>query len=251
MNGNYGWGLPIQASTFAPDIDHGIYLIHAVMAVIFVIWGIFFGYLVIKYQKREGVSAEHPKRDGGAWALVPSLIILAVEIGMIGLYEMPAWSRMKLQAPKPEEANVISVVAEQFAWNAQYAGADGKFGRRDPKFIDSSNTLGLDPEDPDGKDDVVTLNELHVPVGKPTLINLSSKDVIHSFFIPEFRVKQDVVPGMRTRVWFTPTLAGTFELACAQLCGNAHATMHAQVIAQTPEEFDAWLKSQAKPAANP
>ncbi len=244
MEGNYRWGLPVQASSIAQEIDFGINLLHGAMILIFVLWGIFFTYLLIRYRRRDGVKAEYHE-EGVLKSLVPDALVLIFELGLIFLYAIPAWSRIKLNFPKPEEANNIQVVAEQFAWNIQYPGPDGQFGRREAKFIDSANVLGLDPEDPAGKDDIVTLNEMHVPLGKPTLIQLSSKDVIHSFFIPEFRIKQDATPGLKVPMWFTPTRAGKYELACAQLCGNQHASMRGDVYAETPEEFAAWLKEQA------
>ena len=244
MEGNYGWGLPVAASTFAGDIDWGIKIIHVAMVGIFVLWGIFFTYLLIRYRQRPGVPANVAKDP--LWkSLLPDAAVLVFELFLIFAYALPSWSRIKLNFPKPEESNVVEVVAEQFAWNFQYAGADGVMGRRDAKFIDSTNVLGLDMEDPHAKDDVVTLNEMHLPLGKKTLVYLSSKDVIHSLFIPEFRIKQDAMPGMRVPVWFEPTLAGKYEIACAQLCGNAHATMRGDVIVHAPEEFEAWLKENA------
>lgn len=241
---NYGWGLPIQASTIAAEIDFGINLMHWIMLAIFVGWGIFFTYLLIRYRKKEGVRAEY--HEGGTLkSLIPDALVLVIEILLVVFYAIPGWARIKLNFPKPEDSNNMRIVAEQFAWNIQYPGKDGQFGRIGAQFIDSSNVLGLDPEDPAGKDDIVTLNDIHIPVGKPTLVELSSKDVIHSFFIPEFRIKQDATPGMKIPVWFEPTKAGKYELACAQLCGNAHASMRADVIAETQDEFAAWLKSQA------
>lgn len=244
MNWNFGWGLPLAASTFAGEIDFGIRLIHWAMLLIFVLWGIFFTYLLIRYRRRAGVSAQ--SAHGGVVAsLIPDAIILIFELALIFLYAIPSWSRIKFDLPKPEEANNVRIIAEQFAWNVQYPGTDGKFGRRDAKFIDSGNVLGLDPEDPPGKDDIVTLNELHVPLGRKTLVQLTSKDVIHSFFVPEFRVKQDAMPGMEIPLWFEPTIAGKFEIACAQLCGIAHANMRGDVYAHSPEEYREWLKAQA------
>lgn len=214
------------------------------MLLIFVLWGIFFTYLLIRYRRREGVSARSA-HEGPLKSLIPDAIILIFELALIFLYAIPSWSRIKFDLPKPEEANNVHIIAEQFAWNVQYPGADGKFGRRDAKFIDSGNVLGLDPEDPPGKDDIVTLNELHVPLGRKTLVSLTSKDVIHSFFVPEFRVKQDAMPGMEIPLWFEPTIAGKFEIACAQLCGIAHANMRGDVYAHSPEEYREWLASQA------
>lgn len=244
MNGGFNWGLPEAASTFAPEIDFGIGLIHWAMVLIFILWGIFFTYLLIRYRRQEGVPAER-KHEGVLKSLVPDAIVLAFEICLIAFYAIPGWGRIKLNFPKPEDSNLVNVVAEQFAWNIQYPGPDGKFGRGDAKFIDSANVLGLDPEDPDGKDDIVTLNELHVPLGKPTLIRLTSKDVIHSFFVPAFRIKQDAVPGMNISMWFEPSRAGKYEIGCSQLCGIGHANMRGDVEAQSPEEFKAWLGSQS------
>jgi len=256
---NYGWGLPVQASTFAPNIDFGIWVIHVAMFAIFILWSIFFVYLLIRYRRKPGVAADHGEGHP-LKSLIPDFFVLAFEIALIAFYAIPGWSRIKMTTPPAQEANVVEMVAEQFAWDFQYPGADGKFGRRDAKFMDSANPLGLDPQDSAGRDDVVSINELHVPLGKPTVIYMTSKDVIHSFFIPEFRVKQDAVPGMRIPVWFEPTKAGTYELACAQLCGVDHSMMRGDVVVQTPKEYEAWLKSQtpqnadnpaAKPPENP
>ena len=137
------------------------------------------------------------------------------------------------------------MVAEQFAWNIHYPGPDGLFGGTGAEFIDSDNVLGLDPDDEDGWDDITTLNELHVPTGKPTIIHLTSKDVIHSFFVPSFRVKLDAMPGMRTKLWFEPILEGKFEIACSQLCGLGHTTMRGDVFSESPEKFEAWLAQMA------
>lgn len=241
MNGNYHWGLPVAASTFAKDIDFGIYVIHAAMILIFVLWGIFFTYLLIRYRRRQGVPAE-TGHGSALKSLIPDFLVLVFEIGLIAFYALPVWSRIKMHTPDLAHVNQVQIMAEQFAWDVQYPGATGKFGRRDAQFVNSSNPIGLDPNDPAGQDNIVTINELHIPLGKPTLVTLTSKDVVHSFFIPEFRIKQDAVPGMAIPVWFEPTMTGKFELVCAQLCGLAHDTMRADVFVHTPEDYEAWLK---------
>jgi cytochrome c oxidase subunit 2 len=151
----------------------------------------------------------------------------------------------------------VRVVAQQFAWNVHYPGPDGVFGKSDVTLVDeATNPLGLDPADPASKDDVTTVNQLHLPVGKPALIELSSKDVIHSFDLAEFRVKQDAVPGMSIPVWFVPTVTTdamrqrkgnpefNYEIACAQLCGLGHYRMRGYVTIDTPEAFQQWLVEQ-------
>jgi cytochrome c oxidase subunit 2 len=243
MVSHYGWTLPIQASSFAKEVDRGLYIIHGAMFLIFILWAIFFTYLLIRYRRREGAEAQHPKHENVLWSLAPDIAILAFEIGLIALYAVPTWSRMKIRPPSPENSNVLNVVAEQFNWIAHYPGPDGQFGRRKPELVDFANILGLDPQDPNGKDDVVSVNEIHLPLGKTTLIRLSSKDVIHSFSIAEFRIKQDAVPGLEIPLWFEPTLAGTFELTCAQLCGIGHAAMRATVHVEDKETFEDWIST--------
>ncbi|MBI4386014.1 MAG: hypothetical protein HY551_01400 [Elusimicrobia bacterium] len=244
MKGNYGWGLPVAASTFAGPIDFGIKLIHAAMFAIFILWAIFFAYLLLRYRRREGRSAQ-AGYESPLKSLIPDFFVLVFEIALIVFYAIPNWHRIKIAGPSPDTALVVELVAEQFAWNFQYPGPDGKFGRRDVQFIEPANPIGLDPQDPAGKDDITTVNELHVPLGKPTILNMSSKDVIHSFFVPEFRVKQDIVPGMKISLWFEPTLAGRFEIGCAQLCGVAHSMMRGDAYVHTPSEYEAWLKAQS------
>lgn len=242
----YGWTLPIQASTFAKQVDAGIYIIHAAMIAIFVLWAIFFTYLLVRYRRRAGVPAKHGDDRGHLWSLAPDAAVLLFEIGLIVLYAVPQWSRMKMRPPSEDAANRIHVVAEQFNWNVHYPGKDGVFGRRRGDLVDLSNPMGLDPEDPAAKDDLVTVNRLHLPLGRPTIVELSSKDVIHSFSIPEFRVKQDAVPGMRVPVWFEPTLAGQFELTCAQLCGVGHAIMRASVVVHEQKDYAKWAAKAKK-----
>lgn len=216
------------------------------MFAIFILWGIYFTYMLVKYRHKEGVPARY-KHGGVLWSFVPDIVVLVFELTLIFLYAIPSWSRIKMSVPPAGKSLVLEVVAEQFAWSIHYPGPDGKFGRKDPKLVNASNVLGLDPHDPAAKDDIVTVNELHIPVGKPTVFNLTSKDVIHSFFVPEFRIKQDAMPGMRVPVWFEPTMAGKFEIGCAQLCGFGHALMRGDVFVHSPEEFEAWLSEQ-KPA---
>ena len=271
---NYGWGLPIAASTYAGKIDFGIWMIHVAMLVIFVIWGIFFTYLLIKYRKRPGVPAVREDRaepplevtltDNTVTlpfstilyrnrdelkSLAPDLIVMALEIVLIVFYALPGWSLIKIQMPDEKDAVVIHVVGEQFGWDIHYPGADGKFGRRKPELVHFNNPLGLDRTDPDAADDIVVGNELHMPLGKKVLIKLTSKDVIHDFFVPEFRIKQDAMPGMEIPVWIEPNRVGKYELACAQLCGFGHSLMRADVYVDTPEDYAKWLASRA--AASP
>jgi len=139
----------------------------------------------------------------------------------------------------------VRVVAEQFSWNFHYPGADGRFGRTSITLVDPDNPLGLDRRDQAAKDDITTINQLHLPVGRTAVIHLSSQDVIHSLGMPEMRVKQDAIPGIVQPVWFTPTQTGRWEIACSQLCGLAHYRMKAFYTIHPPQQFQAWLDEEA------
>ena len=176
-------------------------------------------------------------------------MVLIEAILLIGI-AVPLWAKNVQRFPEPEDATVIQIMAQQFAWNARYPGMDGKFGRQDMKLITNDNVFGVDPADPAGKDDVQVLNEIHVVVNKPVLIYLSSKDVIHSLKLVAMRITQDAIPGLRIPVTFTPTKIGRYQIECAQLCGNGHAAMAGGfVIVQSQADFDAWLRSKSGAAA--
>jgi|CXWL01.1.fsa_nt_gi cytochrome c oxidase subunit 2 len=277
---NLGWAYPVAASSYARTIDFGIWLIHTAMFGIFILWGTFFVYLLIKYRARPGVSAQREDHEdtpahisvpdsiskfpfaqmlyrnkGELKSLIPDMIIMAFEIALIVFYAIPVWSKIKMSTPPVNDAVLVEVVAEQFGWNVHYAGPDGKLGARKSELVHFSNPIGLNREDPASADDVVMGNEMRLPVGKTAIIKLYSKDVIHNFFVPEFRLKQDAVPGLEIPMWVEPTKVGKYEIACAQLCGFAHSLMRGDMYVQTQEEFDAWYKSRlatlpvaAKPA---
>jgi cytochrome c oxidase subunit 2 len=202
------------------------------------------GYFLWRFGGREPAAMPQisPKIER-RWSIgIAVVVALAAEGGVFGL-GLPVWNQY-FRTEAPAGALVIEVTAEQFAWNARYAGPDGVFGRTDARLITLDNPLGMDPADPRGKDDLVTLNVFHVVAGRPVKIRLRSKDVIHSFFLPNLRVKQDAVPGMTIEFWFTPIRAGRFELACTQLCGFGHYEMKALLIVQSPEEFAQWSREQ-------
>jgi cytochrome c oxidase subunit II len=247
---NYRFGLPVAASTYAERLDFSLNLLHGVMLVIFVLWAVFFAYCLVRFRRRPGAPAHAPIK-GAAASFLPDAVILGFEIWLIFFFGMPIWSHIKEKFPEESGALVVDLVAEQFSWGFQYPGPDGKFGKRDFKRMGFGNLLGLDEEDADAADDVVMRNVLHVPLGKPTILRMTSKDVIHSFFVPEFRTKHDIVPGMQTRVWFEPNRTGVFEIVCSQLCGTGHYVMRGEVVVHSPEDFAAWEQArQAEKAAS-
>lgn len=236
-------GLPEPASSYAPNIDWLMHVLHVVMIGIFVVWGVYFVYCLVVYRARDGQRGTY-HQTGEKASFIPDGLILAFEMWLILAFGIPIWASVKQSTPPPAESNNVHVVAQQFAWNIHYPGPDGKFGRRDVKLVTAANSIGLDEADPSAKDDIVTINQMPVPLGKPTILQMTSKDVIHDFWVSNFRNKQDVVPGLTTNLWFEPTKTGKFEIACAQLCGLGHTQMVGNVLVKTPEEFDEWQKSQ-------
>ena len=212
--------LPEQVSTYAPRIDDMFHLIMWITGVIFVLVEGVLLFFLWKYRSRPGREVHYTHGNNRlevVWTIIPALICV-----MLALLSRRIWEDVKEHMP--HDALEIRVTGEQFAWNILYPGPDGKFGT---------------------PDDIATLNQLHFPVGKAVVATLSSKDVIHSFFLPEFRVKQDAVPGMKTRIWFEANKVGHWEIACAELCGLGHFRMKGFVTVDTPEEYQKWLAEQS------
>ncbi len=239
----YGNTLPIDISTHGKLIDQLFWLMHGFMAVLFVFWFGYFVYTVYRFRQRPGHRANYAPKytKASTWLEVG---IALFEAAVLVVLAMPAWKFAKASIPTGKDRFEVHVVAEQFAWNIHYPGEDGVFGKTDPKLITTDNPIGLDPSDPASKDDITTINQLHVPVNRPVVALVRSKDVIHNFYLPVVRVKQDVVPGMTFPVWFQATQTGDFEIACAQLCGLGHYRMKGYFVVQKEDELKAWLKEQ-------
>ena len=256
-------GLPPLATTHGGQIDGLLGWIHVFMLVLFVGWGSFIAYALIRFRRSRQPVADYTGMKSHNSTYVEIGVAVVEAILLIG-FAIPMWAARVGAMPSASEALVVQVTGEQFAWNIHYAGPDGKFGRTDIKLIDSQdNPLGLDRSDPDGKDDVTNLNQLYLPVDKPVIVRLRSKDVIHSFGVPEFRVKQDAIPGLTIPIWFVPTITTAemrtktgnaefmYEIACAQLCGLGHARMRGFVTVQTADEFQKWLEEKSKEQSAP
>jgi len=254
-------GLPPLATTHGGQIDSLIGWIHIFMFVLFVGWGAFITYVLIRFRRsRNPVANYHGVKSQASSYLEGA--VLVVEMVLLFAFSIPLWAARVDHVPDEKQALVVQVTAEQFAWNVHYPGPDRVFGRTDIKLIDlQSNPLGLDRNDPAAKDDVTTLNQLYLPVNTPIIVRLRSKDVIHSFGVPEFRVKQDAVPGLTIPIWFIPNVTTAemrtrlskpefqYEIACAQLCGLGHARMRGFVTVTTGDEFQKWLDDRIKESA--
>lgn len=250
-------GLPEIATEHGARLDEMLAWVHWLMAVLLVGWGVFFILCLIKFRAKSSPSANYGGVKSHASSYLEVAVAVVEAVLIIG-FAMPLWAERVNEFPTDQDPFEVRVVAEQFAWNMHYPGPDGVFGKSDPKLVDTqTNPLGLDSSDESALDDITTINQLHLPVDRPIIVHLSSKDVIHSFGVPEFRVKQDAIPGMTIPVWFTPTVTTaemrerygqdeqwTYEIACAQLCGIGHYSMKAYVTVHPQDEFSEWLAAQ-------
>jgi cytochrome c oxidase subunit 2 len=256
-------GLPPLAAAHGERIDNLIGWTHVFMLVLFVGWATFFIYALIRFRRSRHPVANYAGVKSHASSYL-EVGVFVVEVILLVGFSIPIWAARVDHVPPETEALVVEVTGEQFAWNVHYAGPDKVFGRTDITLIDlQSNPLGLDRSDPAAKDDVTTVNQLYLPVNKPVIVKLRSKDVIHSFGVPEFRVKQDAIPGFTIPVWFVPNVTTAqmrsrtgnpefqYEIACAQLCGLGHARMRGFVTVETADGFQKWLDARIEEQSAP
>ena len=254
-------GLPPLAAAHGAQIDNLIGWIHIFMLILFVGWGGFFLYTLVRFRKSRNPVADYKGVTSNRSTYLEVAVAVVEAVLLIG-FAIPLWAARIGDIPPENESQIVQVTGEQFAWNFHYPGPDGLFGRTDIKLLDlQSNPLGLDRSDPAAKDDVTTVNQLYLPVNRPAILRLRSKDVIHSFGVPEFRVKQDAVPGLTIPIWFIPTITTAdirtqtgnpefqYQIACAQLCGLGHARMRGFVTVQSAEEFQKWMEEAVAEAA--
>jgi cytochrome c oxidase subunit 2 len=246
-------GMPPLAAAHGGQIDNLIGWIHIFMLILFVGWGGFFLYVLVRFRQSRNPVADYRGVTSHRSTYLEIGVAVVEAVLLIG-FAIPLWAARVGDLPPENEALVVQVTGEQFAWNIHYPGPDRAFGRTDVSLLDlQSNPLGLDRSDPAAKDDVTTVNQLYLPVNRPVIVRLRSKEVIHSFGVPEFRVKQDAIPGLTIPIWFIPTVTTAemrtrtgnpefqYEIACAQLCGLGHARMRGFVTVQSAEEFQKWL----------
>ena len=238
------WWLPVQASAAAAGIDHHFVVSFLLMGPVFVAAQLALGYLAWKF--RAGSKSKVQYSHGNSTLEAIWTVLTAVLFVGMNLMSSSIWASERFRAAEANAVHV-EVTGMQFAWYFRYAGPDGKFGVTKPELEDASAggeaALGLDPKDPASKDDVVS-GIMVVPVNREIEVILRSHDVIHSFFVPAMRFKQDAVPGLAIHMHFTPIETGEFEIACAELCGLGHYKMHGIVKVVSQEEFDKWLAAR-------
>jgi cytochrome c oxidase subunit 2 len=216
------WWLPDAGSTFAGPIDTLFLAILIITGIALVVVEVGLVTFVIKYRARPGRKAFYTHGSTRAeviWTAIPAVTMVA-----LGLISNHYWVLIKDKKSIPPNAHQLGVHAKQFEWQVTYPGPDEKLGT---------------------SDDFTVRNQLHVIVNEPTAVDLTAEDVIHSFFVPEWRLKQDAVPGMHIMAWFQPTKTGEYEIGCAELCGMGHYRMRARVFVHTPEDYKAWAAQQA------
>jgi len=234
-------GQPPNASSHGYQIDHILEFCHWFMAALLVGWSAFFIFVLIRFRKGRHPRADHLGVKSGISTHLEFSVVLIEAVLLLG-FAIPLWAKRVNQFPPGKDALVVHVIAQQFSFNYHLPGPDGQFGR----LISNTSSLSIDPNDPAGKDDIITSGELHVPVNRPVIAELSSRDVIHDFFLPSMRIGGDAIPGSLIPVWFTPIKTGTDEVICAQLCGLGHAGMKGTLVVDTPQDYQAWLKERAE-----
>jgi cytochrome c oxidase subunit 2 len=244
-------GLPTVASAKGVAVDNLMVYVHWLMLALFVGWSAYFFYALWRFNQRRHAVADHEGSKSKIPKYTEIAVVLAEAVLLIGV-AIPIWAKSVSQFPDPKDATLVQIVAQQYAWNVRYPGPDGVFGRQDMTLVSDTNVFGMDPSDPNGKDDIQLLNDIHVPVNKPVLIYLSSKDVIHSLKLVAMRITQDAIPGLRIPVTFTPTKIGRYQIECAQLCGPGHAAMSGGfVTVESEADYKAWLASkEGKPVSS-
>ncbi|MCB9768287.1 MAG: cytochrome c oxidase subunit II [Candidatus Omnitrophica bacterium] len=262
-------GLPLNASAHGGEIDATLGWLHLLMFALFIGWSLVFLFILWRFRRSRNPQASYVGVKNHSISLSIEVVVALAEAGILILLSIPLWAERVNQMPTDENRVEVRVVAQQFAWNMHYPGPDGLFGTTSPDMISQTNPIGLDRDSPNAADDIVSINWLYLPKGRPAVLHLSSMDVIHSFSLPEMRVKQDCIPGMSVPIWFEPTLTTeemrdmkvamgdweedkkaflNYEIACAQLCGLGHYQMRGFMEVMEPEAFDQWVETESAKA---
>ena len=239
-------GILPDASAHGYNVDQLLEICHDFMAVLFVGWTIYFFYTICRFHRSRNPKADYHGVQSKASAHLEFSVVLVEAVLLLG-FALPLWGKRVNgdQFPATADAVRVHAVAQQFLWNFHYPGPDGVFGKQSPEFVTENNPLGLDPNDPFGRDDIVVKNDLHLVNNKPTVIEITSKDVIHGLALEHMRISQDAIPGSRIPVWFRPIVPGTYDIICSQLCGYGHSGMRAVMSVVSQAEFDSWFKEQS------
>lgn len=221
-------------------LDDTILITLVITGVVFVLINLFVAWTLIRYRHRPDRRAHYQPESHR----LEGWLTVVTAVGIFAMLAPGLYVYSAMISP-PAEAATVEVLGQQWQWRYRLPGADGRLGRSDVRFVSPEQPFGLDPDDPAGLDDVlVDSGELHLPLGRPVVMLLRSRDVLHNFYVPPFRAKMDLVPGLVSRFWVTPTQAGSFEILCAELCGVGHFNMRGRVVVEDPSAYTAWLAVQ-------
>ncbi len=234
-------GQPAAASEHAPLIDNMLEFAHWLMAVLFIGWISFFIFTLFRFHKSRNPKASYHGVKTKLSTHIEVSVVIVEAVLLLG-FALPIWSTRVNEFPK-KGATMVRVYGQQFIWNFWYPGADGVYGKRHNELISASNPLGIDKTDVSAKDDIVTTGSMRVPVNRPVIVEVSSKDVIHNFAMPSMRIAHDAIPGSLIPIWFTPIVQGDYEVICGQLCGSGHYSMKALVTVEPQADFDSWIQA--------
>jgi cytochrome c oxidase subunit 2 len=233
------WRLTPLASNWQ-QMDDTLAITLVITGIFFVAINLFIAYTLVRYRHRRGSRAAYEPEN----KKVERWLIAATTVGIIALLAPGLIVYLEYVRPPPDAIRV-EALGQQWQWRFRFPDAEGKLGSSDARFVSATNPFGLNPDDPAGWNNVlVNKNELHLPLNKPVKMLLRSHDVLHDFYVPQIRARMNIVPGMVTTFWFTPTKAGRYEIMCAQLCGVGHANMRGYVVVEDEATFQAWLKEQ-------
>ncbi|MBY4732095.1 cytochrome c oxidase subunit II [Cupriavidus pauculus] len=232
------WATPLASNW--KQMDDTLTITLVITGVFFVVINLFVAYIVWRFRHREGHRAAYEPEN----ARLERWLIGLSTVGIMALLA-PGLIVYADYVHPPPGAMQMEVVGQQWQWAFRFPGKSGQLGTTDARFVNSSNPLGLNPDDPRGQDNVIVVGpEVHLPLNRPVKVLLRSKDVLHDFYVPPIRARMNMVPGMVTSFWFTPTQAGKFDILCAQLCGVGHYNMRGYVIVEEQAAFDSWLAKQ-------
>jgi len=249
-------GLPELASVHGKDVDNLIIYVHYLMVILFVGWSSYFFYTLWRFRRGRNPKADYSGVTSHASNYL-EVAVAAIEVVLLVWFAVPLWAKVADEFPAEDKSQLVRVIAQQFSWTARYPGPDGKWGKQDMSLVAATNVFGLHQLDgklkaldPEGADDITAAgSEMAVPVRTNVIAYITSMDVIHSFKVIPLRVTQDAIPGIRVPIHFFATKTNTYQINCAQLCGNGHSGMKGIIRVLEPAEFEAWLKKKG-PAVN-
>jgi len=236
---NKALGLPEVTSEHGLIIDHMLEMITWFMVILGIGWTIYFIYCLFRFNRRANPVADYMGVRSHASTHLEIGVVIVEAVLLLG-FAIPFWAVRAEQRPIGPDVVKVRVVGYQFGWVMHYPGPDGLFGDTNPRYYGTSTAqqqAGLNPDDPNGNDDIFLINELRIPVDRPVIVEVTSRDVIHSFALKEMRIAQDAIPGQDIAMWFTPTQKGEYDIICGQLCGNNHALMRAALQVIDNEQF--------------